>query len=420
MRLVVAIAACTLLACETPPAPPTPLSGTAAMYPTLVELYENDHGIYTSCGPNNMVCHNSRQYPNLSTLESIVQHIDEPCNQLRDDPEDIHDLCEPQGDELWVDEQRVQIAYLEPIDAGSTPRRWRMKLAGPPPQGLPQAELFVVRGSETVYRLSDYGVRGSADPDVDSALLLQLPGEEEALDDFDGGALMSAVLAKAGVSGAASNIRVGDPNRNGTFGYGLGGRLIKPGDPARSYLFRRLVDPSAGPLMPLANCCSWTKASLRALWCWVSGLEEDGGNALAPIDYASCPPGPVEAVDYPAPGPACDEAGMCPVQARVAASDEPTFSNVYDNIIRQRCAGSDCHFDRAAGGLDLSSRDVAHGALLARVVAGNAGESSLYKRLNTNCAPDTSCSRMPLGLDPLPGNELAVIAAWIEAGAPDD
>src|SRR5688572_2453607 len=63
-------------------------------YANLESLYTGDFGIYRGCGPNNGVCHNSREFPNLATIGSLVEAIGLPCNQKRDDPAQIHDLCE--------------------------------------------------------------------------------------------------------------------------------------------------------------------------------------------------------------------------------------------------------------------------------------------------------------------------------------
>jgi len=103
---------------------------------------------------------------------------------------------------------------------------------------------------------------------------------------------MSDALASAGVPARPDVVQLWDPNANGRFGVELDGALLRAGAPDRSYVIRRLTDPHAGTLMPLANACSWTPASVRALWCWIAGLRQDGSNAYDPIDYGNCPDGP--------------------------------------------------------------------------------------------------------------------------------
>ena len=121
-----------------------------------------------------------------------------------------------------------------------------------------------------------------------TAVIVQLPPAPVPTpmdpEPYDLGAAMSAALSGAGQHADPTAIQLGDPNRNGTFGRALGGRLIAPGRPERSYLLKRLTDPSAGPIMPRANCCYWTKDSLRAVYCWIAGMRPDGSNATGPID----------------------------------------------------------------------------------------------------------------------------------------
>jgi hypothetical protein len=110
---------------------------------------------------------------------------------------------------------------------------------------------------------------------------------------------------------------------------------------------------------------------------------------------------------------------MCPVQSTLPVSSEPTWNNVYGNIMSRRCAGSGCHFDGGGAGLSLADEQTAYDSLLGRglVVPGNAEGSKLLQRVAKACAPGASCDRMPLGMEPLPGPEVDAIRGWIEAGA---
>lgn len=106
-----------------------------------------------------------------------------------------------------------------------------------------------------------------------------------------------------------------------------------------------------------------------------------------------------------------------------------TFTEVYDEILFPRCAESICH-GGAAGELDLTTRDGAYLALvgvqaagpqcmssgMVRVAPGDPDASLLYDKLSST----PSCGeRMPIGT-PLTDAELARIASWIAAGAPND
>jgi hypothetical protein len=270
--------------------------------------------------------------------------------------------------------------------------------------------------------LTDLGAKLALDPSdtIGLSVTVQLPPPEtgeEADPDFLGPA-----FEKAGLPGDPLVIQVGDPNQNGNFGAALGGKLILPGNPENSYLLKRLTDPTAGPLMPRANCCYWTKAALRGLWCWVSGLAPDGSNALDAIDYDSCPPGPPETMEYPDPGPECEASGMCPTKPALGY-EEPTFSNVYERVVSQSCAGSDCHIGGNAGHLDMNTKELAYQGLVAAepplVIPGDPEASHLFVKVSPElCGAD--CTLMPRGQKPLAPEARGLIERWILAGAPND
>jgi hypothetical protein len=335
------------------PEPKHHAAAAPELYPTLEKLYAGDQGLYRGCGPNNGVCHNSREYPNLSTLGSLVENIDLPCNERRDDPKTIHDLCERTGDRLAVDgTPGVEIAFVTP-DPGQE-RLFHITLREPI-EFAAGARVVVVRTGPPeieLLPLTDVGVSLTLDP-TGLSVAVQLPPPETG-EDADEDFLLPA-FSNAGLPADPTAIQVGDPNQNGSFGAALGGRLIRPGDPENSYLLKRLTDPTAGPLMPRANCCYWTKAALRSLWCWVSGLTAGGSNALEPIDYESCPPGPLDTMEYPDPGAECEASGMCPTRPALGY-EEPTFGNVYERVISQSCAGASCHIGGDSGHLDMATK----------------------------------------------------------------
>jgi hypothetical protein len=110
---------------------------------------------------------------------------------------------------------------------------------------------------------------------------------------------------------------------------------------------------------------------------------------------------------------------MCPVQSTLPVASEPTWRNVYDNVLSRRCAGSGCHFDAGGAGLLLSDEDGAYASLVDGhiVVPGDPDASVLIQRVGQACSPGETCSRMPLGLDPLPPAEIEALVGWIETGA---
>lgn len=96
----------------------------------------------------------------------------------------------------------------------------------------------------------------------------------------------------------------------------------------------------------------------------------------------------------------------------------PTFSNVYDNTLRQSCGSqsSVCHSAAGRkGGLSLESAAVAHAELVAggRVVPGDPACSEMVVRLHGEGASYL----MPPGAA-LPAVDRCAIEQWIAAGAP--
>ncbi len=92
-------------------------------------------------------------------------------------------------------------------------------------------------------------------------------------------------------------------------------------------------------------------------------------------------------------------------------SGAPTFTQIYQTILSASCAGSQCHSPGTQGGVSFASQSSAYSAVHSRVVAGNANGSSLYTLVNGG--------RMPPG-GKLPAAQLSMIAAWINAGAPNN
>ena len=404
-----------LAACESGPSQIDLHTGEARQqYPTLTALYSGDQGIYRGCGPNSGVCHSASESPDLDSVGSILDNLDRPCNQRRETAAAVDDLCERAGDRLEIAGDKIEIAWAVsmPAEDGSI-RRWRLGLRSAPHDDGAGEQLTIRRDDQELWHLGRYATP-SLDPFDKKVLLLEaLPPAA----DGDPAKLLALALATAGVPSLPEAIRVGDPNRNGTFGAALGGRLIKPGDPGHSYLLHRLTDPAAGPLMPRANCCGWSLAAVRALWCWVDGLKMDGSNAMAPIDYDGCSGSPDVTLLYPEPGPGCQTAGSCPV--RVDLDDAARFPALYAGVLAARCSGATCHDRGEVAGVDLSSETRAYTTLRTKVIPGDPEASTLYRRITPGLCSG-ACDPMPLGREPLPETERELVRAWIEAGTPAD
>ena len=380
-------------------------------YPDLAQLYEGDQGIYRGCGPSGGVCHNSNEFPNLSSLGSIVDNIGRECNQKRHDPRTLDNLCERPGDRFVSGVQSAEIAWIEVADLAT--RTWRMELREPVTLG---GELSIRRGDRMTYSFTDMTITGAADPADDHAVLLTVPAPPPPPPGDDAAPDFGDTMTRSGEPGDPAVIQVGDPNHDGTFGAEIGGRIIKPGDPARSYVVSRLLDPNAGPLMPRANCCHWSKPAVRALYCWIESLAPDGSNALDPIDYDKCSPQPSVELLYPEPGPSCEQMGLCPAEA-ASSDDEPTFHNVYARVLVSSCSGSTCHGTGPVAGLDFSSEQRAFDPIAPRTVPGNPSASKLFQRIDPMLCVAPDCVTMPLGRPVLSDERRALIRAWIEMGA---
>ncbi len=399
-------------------------------YPDLAALYDGEQGIYRGCGPNGGVCHNGNEFPNLDSLGSIIANIGVPCNQKQDSGDRFHDMCERRGDLIEFGNaatgfERIELGYVEPHETYG-PQIWRMVMREAPTKLTPQSATW--KDPMTTFRRVPDGAGGEAEvPFVpvslthDAYLLdAEDPSGRSILMALPGGPALDVVTGFFTESALPrpDRFNIGDPNRNRTFGHDIGGRLIKPGDPERSFLMRRLTDPTVGTLMPRANCCSWSRASVRALWCWIDGLLPDGSNAKAPINYDTCRASPAVELLYPEPGPQCEALGMCPVSAG-ANTNDATFASIYAEILTAKCSGGTCHDTEAPNDVDFRSPKAAYESLSAMVVAGDPDASSLWIHLNPElCTGD--CRVMPLGRAPLPMTDLDRIRAWITDGAPEN
>jgi hypothetical protein len=127
----------------------------------------------------------------------------------------------------------------------------------------------------------------------------------------------------------------------------------------------------------------------------------------------------------------------------------PTFTNVYANIIGARCTG--CHRPGASGvnvgGLDMSTQAKAYANLvgvpaagtgagtsgitcasvmppIVRVVPGDSANSLLYNKVNSKLTGTLAACGSPMPLPstgaPLRAGQVALIKAWIDNTAPND
>jgi hypothetical protein len=125
-----------------------------------------------------------------------------------------------------------------------------------------------------------------------------------------------------------------------------------------------------------------------------------------------------------------DSAGMAgaPAEGDGHSAASASFADVYA-VFEMHCGGgkAGCHVTGAAAGLEMPDPRAAYDHLVGvasakcageeRVVGGDADASVLVQALEGS----SSCVKaMPLGRDPLSASELAMIRAWIDAGAEFD
>jgi hypothetical protein len=395
-------------------------------YPDLRTLWSRS--VSRTCGPNNGVCHDNRQFPDLQTASGLLAAIGQRCNQIRDDPSTIDNLCEPSGDYLQLGSWKTHIGQVTatPSDA---PTSVLITLQDPIPSGAGTAAQLVrqVSGLPAV----TFAIPAAAVTQANAgerAVTLSYAALQAAHGFDKTSTLADFFVPAAFVPGSQTQVEMGDPNGDGVFGATLGGALIKPGDPMKSFLFLRVLGPmvigqnpltsmtataSSEAQMPIANQQYWdVDNDLVALWCWIQGMAQDGSNADGPINYAQC-----------------DMQGM--PQATHQGGEASTFSSVYSSILVPACAGP-CHHSGTSrpttfylGDL-LSTYDqlVGIGAgpgpsestTLPYVTRGDRTKSFLYLKVSGD---PSAGAQMPLG-GSLSPDQIEAIGAWIDQGGNND
>ncbi len=403
----------------------------AAKYPDLRTLWARS--ISRTCGPNNGVCHDSRQFPDMQTASGLLGAVGIRCNQIRDQAGSIDNLCEPPGDELQIGTFKTRIGNVTP-DSQTAPTQLTVTLHDPIPQGTTGA-MAVVRERQGLATLTFAIPKSAVVSSTGQSVIVSYaalntnatpapapPGATNT---------MAVFLDPASyVPGDDTQVELGDPNGDGVFGADLGGALIKPGDPLNSYLFLRITSPldlgpgntqtnvspsMAGqtePQMPIANFQYWDiDNDALALWCWISNMAPDGSNADGPIDYTSC-----DTSKMPSPHHQGGEAS--------------TFSSVFSNILQPNC--SSCHHagGSAPSSFQVTDLDTTYDNLLGFGTSGPTEVMGMpfvtrddpthsYLFLKITGDPSITGARMPLG-GQLQQGDIDAIGTWVSQGANND
>jgi hypothetical protein len=395
------------------------LDDPAAEFPDATTLWRA--AIIRTCGPNAGVCHNNKQFPDLQTVAGFLATPNQPCNSIREDPSTIDNLCEPPGDALVIGTTfRTRIGHVSSHpDTGTLVVTLHDRV--PPEAREPMTIERTTPGISPIVLPVPPGAIVSVS--IDPPALVMRTEVLKYPDD------LAAFLAPSGSKpGSRDHVTLGDPNGDGVFGADLGGALVKPGDPMKSYLFLRVLGPLAlgpaqrlsnerapqaeEPQMPIANFQYWDQDhALAALWCWITGLKADGSNAAARIDYAHCDTSKVP--------------HAVPQEER-----EASFAYVYARILQPKCIGP-CHVQGTDAQTDLRmySDPQKTWALLVGmmppagsvrqrnlplVARGDPARSYLFSKM-TQARPEKG-ERMP-PREPLAKEDIAVIERWIRQGA---
>ncbi|MEZ4459883.1 MAG: hypothetical protein R3E66_09165 [bacterium] len=373
--------------------------------------------VWRTCTPNDGVCHNAKEYPDLHTPANFLAAIDAPCNVQPGEYESVYDRCERPGDrfklDFWADfGPSIEVGWIELItaveDADPTSGELGMSTPGlhvhlKEPVRIEQTEVWA-RGQflRTVVEQGD-------------VVFAQFETTWRVL---DGGTHLIAEVRNYQTDRAAElmrlGIRQGDLNRNGTFGADQDAivPMIKRGDPERSYLIARVRGEMdglrvPGSRMPLANQ-PLSIEEMLALFCFVEGLPGEGMPDLAaPVDYKNCS----YSVD---PG------------SLNLLGEGVTWKSRVSKILEANCGG--CHGGPSPDAdLNLVG-DTAYERLLGDsiqkpemklIVPGDFENSYLWWKLTNH----KDIVGLPMPFNPLTGEgslqeaELGDISTWIAAGA---
>ncbi|HZS36900.1 MAG TPA: hypothetical protein VFF06_08740, partial [Polyangia bacterium] len=277
-----------------------PLDSAQAKYPDLRTFWARS--VARTCGPNNGVCHDNRQFPDMQTASGLLDAVNKRCNQIRDDPTTIDNLCEPLGDSIQIGSFSTRIGTITPLPNAAAPTSLAITTKDAIPAGA-SGTVAIVRQPPNLPKVVLNVPSGAMQSATAHTITLQYtPLTSKTAAPAPGGSLATFLLPATFTPGDDTQVELGDPNGDGVFGADLGGALIKPGDPLKSYLFLRVLSPIAvGPgqmltntaaqpsseaQMPIANFQYWdVDNDMVALWCWISTMKADGSNADGPIDY---------------------------------------------------------------------------------------------------------------------------------------
>ncbi len=402
-------------------------------YPTGLDFHQKV--IWRTCTPNEGVCHNSKEYPDLRTPGSFSSAFGAACNVQPGEWEAVFDGCERPGDRVRLDNNQFgfgesEIAWIEYIAAppsddcnaqypddyvptSESPGlhiKLRKATSGDSQQTYGRLSFTRTFITDGVVQDSDFASYealwwvAADDPQ-------QIVGRVCNYQTDDINELLEVGIVQ------------GDMNRNGAFGLEELNEpdvLLRAGEPEESYLIARVRGSMRGAAipgtpMPLANQ-PLSNSEMLAFFCLVEGFDPaDPIGLSAYVDYNSC--------SYSANPENLDQYGS-----------GTTWTGRVSKLIRYNCAS--CHSgEEPAAELNLFEGEVGLDGVYQRLfeasaqvptlnlIAPNAPmQSYLYLKLIGHESIDGA----PMPYNPLTGKgalapgEIDDIRGWIEAGATAD
>jgi hypothetical protein len=245
-------------------------------FPRVIEMHQKI--VSRSCAPNAGVCHNTSNYPDLSTTGALLETVGSWCNLQMPDPTQGFDLCERKGDLIVI--PSVMITEIASLQRDAVDH-WTIGLRDAPDVDVTAASLAF---------FEEVPNKPVLQPSADWQMTIDITaGEKIAHVNVAG--VADDPFVQEYIDDVMASLTPGDPNENGVFGADDradddGAAVIEPGSLARSYLWGRITGTVPGSRMPLANQ-PLSDAEYVAVACFIETLGADAAPEAA-IDYDHC------------------------------------------------------------------------------------------------------------------------------------
>jgi hypothetical protein len=268
-------------------------------FPTGIEFHQKV--IWRTCTPNDGVCHNSKEYPDLRTPANFASAFGAPCNVQPGEYQSIYDGCELPGDRIRLggawDTIDLEIGYVEYL-VGEESGGYE-EAPGIDSPGLHiQLKTPITSDNDNTYTTAEFSRSFIIDGEVEQTVFTTFSTRWWLIEGGSHivGEVRNYQTEEAEQLTTAGTLVQGDGNRNGVFGAEVyePAALLEPGFPEISYLIARMRgemhgEPVPGSRMPLANQ-PFTIPEMLAFFCLVEGYPADGDltGLTGPIDYKNC------------------------------------------------------------------------------------------------------------------------------------